>query len=87
MASFQVVCSVYDRGTNSYANPFVVAHKQLALRSFKAECNRPPHESAIAATPDDFELHQLALFDPDNGTFTEDKQVLATAASLIQAPE
>lgn len=76
------VCSVYDRQLEAYMTPFFAQSKGMAIRSFSDEVNRAAEDNVLYKHPGDFELHCLAVFESDGGTFDEEgKGMLITAAS------
>lgn len=66
----QIVVAIFDSAVQGYGRPFFVPTAGAALRSFRDEVNRANEENQLYRHPEDFELHQLADFDDENGVFT-----------------
>lgn len=79
MKSF--VFGIYDVKLQEYMQPFVAPTKPVAMRMFEDECRNP--ESMFHKHPDDYNLHVLADFDSESGSF-ENVQVenLCSAADF-----
>lgn len=65
-----VVCAVFDRAVQAFARPIFVPHQNVAVRSFTDEVNRKAEDNGINNHPEDFELHALAVFEEETGSFT-----------------
>lgn len=61
------VCSVRDRATDTYGNPFFVVALGQAVRGFSDEVNNP--ESALNKHPDDYDLYVLGDYESESGLF------------------
>lgn len=64
--------AVFDAKLNEFASPVCVPAVGMALRSFTDEANRKDAGNVIAAHPEDFSLHLLAVYDPEKGVFSTD---------------
>jgi hypothetical protein len=60
---------VFDRAVQAFARPIFVPHQQVAVRSFTDEVNRKAEDNGMANHPEDFELHALAVYDEESGSF------------------
>lgn len=71
--------SVHDSALKGYLQPFFLAGKGVAFRSFQDEVNKP--DSRFGAHPDDYTLVYLGSFDDETGAFdipsTPEKIVVA----------
>lgn len=63
-----VVC-VRDRAAVVYGQPFVVAARGQAIRSFSDEINSGKTDSALASHPEDFDLFELGTYNDEGGLF------------------
>ena len=82
--SKQVVVAMFDSAIQSYGQPIFVPAVGAAVRSFADEVNRKADGNMLNAHPDDFELHQLAEFDTEEGSFVQiDRKVLARGKDVI----
>lgn len=62
------VAAVFDLAVHSYMKPMFVSHTGAAVRAFGDEVNKKD-DNPLAKHPEDYELHHLALWDEENGTF------------------
>lgn len=72
------VVAVFDSAAMAFMNPFYVAARGQAVRSFKDEVNRSADGNVMNRHASDFSLMLLGEFDPNNGRFhlLEDPEVL-----------
>lgn len=68
----QVVVCVYDVQLGAFLRPFCAPSTGVAIRSFVDALQDP--QSEMAKHPNDYELHQLAVFDDHEGEFTPVKK-------------
>lgn len=79
------VVAVRDAATEAFARPFYVHRPAEAIRSFSDEVKRKPEpgqQNQLNAHPQDYELHQLAVFDDATGVFTAAPERLARAVDF-----
>jgi len=67
--------AVRDDATESYMNPFVVAHLGMAIRSFMDELKA--EDSVIGKHPKDYDLYRLGTFDQETGELTSEQERIA----------
>ena len=66
------VMAVFDSAVGAFMSPFVVPAVGAAMRGFADEVNKSgPDAGPVSQHPEDFELHELALFDEENGRFLQ----------------
>nr|QJB19369.1 MAG: nonstructural protein [Microvirus sp.]QJB19622.1 MAG: nonstructural protein [Microvirus sp.] len=65
------VCSVFDRAASVYSAPFLVPHRNVAIRDFTDEVNRADQANPLNRHPDDYDLYLLCLFDDVQGNFDD----------------
>lgn len=66
--SVKYICAVKDRAADVFGQPFFVAARQVAVRSFQDAVNNRHEPSDISKHPDDFDLYVLGLFDDASGS-------------------
>lgn len=76
----QVIVAVRDTAIDAYNSPFVTAAAGAAVRAFRNEVNN--RDSDLHRNATDYELWQLATFDPETGDIHMDRQRLARAIDL-----
>lgn len=74
-----IVCAVRDSAMDSFAQPMFFPTIGVALRTFTDEVNREDPNNNLHKHADDYELHQLAVFEDETGTFDEEKRMLLRA--------
>jgi len=67
--SHLAVCAVWDAAVQAYMRPMFVSHTGGAVRAFADEVNKKD-ANPLAAHPEDYELHHLAVWDEFSGVFT-----------------
>jgi len=77
------VMAIRDRASRVYTQPFFVAHVPSAVRQFSMEVNNKVAGNQFAAHPSDFELHQLGMFDDEDGRFHQDEPVKVVGGSEL----
>ena len=65
----QFVVSVKDRAADVFNRPFLVPHRNVAVRDFTDEVNRAAADNPLNKHPDDFDLYILGTFDDNSGAF------------------
>ena len=55
----QYIVSVQDRASQTFARPFVVPHRNIAIRDFTDEVNRVDPQNPLNKHPDDYDLYFL----------------------------
>lgn len=70
----KIVCALYDRKAEMYLDPFCVPTLAVAMRDVGADLNRSG-ENRLRDFREDFELWQLAVFDPESGFLEHMKPV------------
>lgn len=80
------IFSMYDRKAAFYIQPFSETSTIAALRGFDVAVNEG--KSTFSRFPDDFELHELAFFDPQTGELTPHgkPQNLGSARTVLKTP-
>lgn len=73
------VVAMFDKKARAFAQPFFVAHTDVAVRTFKQAANTPDHQVCLHA--EDFSLFYLGTFDDTNGAFN----LTATPSPLVEA--
>jgi len=63
----QYIVSVQDRASQTFARPFVVPHRNIAIRDFTDEVNRADPQNPLNKHPDDYDLSFLGEFDDSTG--------------------
>lgn len=76
------VVAVRDSAMQAFANPFFVPATAAAVRSFSDEVNRAAPDNPLYAHPEDFELHCLATFEEDDGSFIMGSHLLVRAKDV-----
>jgi hypothetical protein len=66
------VCSVKDRAAEVFGRPFIVPHRNVAIRDFTDEVNRSANDNQLNKHSDDFDLYLLGEFNDNNGEFVFD---------------
>lgn len=69
--------SVYDKRTETYGDPFAVAHAEIAVRGFE-EASRT-QGSFLQKNPLDYQLCKIGTFDQETGAVT------ATSTPIVMA--
>lgn len=79
-----IVVAIYDQQLDSFGRPFYTPTPGAAVRTFQDEVNRPADDNPLHKHPEDFALHQLAVFDDTTGKFTNSEHTtqLATAKMM-----
>lgn len=63
-------CAVFDNAIQAFAQPFFVAARGAALRSFQDEVNRSDGQpNPLNQHPEDFDLYVLSEYDDHTGLF------------------
>lgn len=70
-----IVCSVFDAAVHLYGRPICFRARGEAVRSFTDEVNRKGADNQLNAHPEDFELHLLAQFEEESGSFVQQPSV------------
>ncbi len=65
-----LVCTIRDRAAEAYGRPYFLPSSGVAIRSFQDEINRQATDNQLYQHPDDFDLHELGVFDDFDGKFT-----------------
>lgn len=68
----QFLVSVQDRASSTFARPFVVPHRNIAVRDFTDEVNRVDPQNPLNKHPDDYDLYFLGEFDDSTGAISSD---------------
>lgn len=71
------IVALYDRVAEAFGQPQFGASTGAFVRSFNDEINRNAQDNALFQHPVDFELWLLGEYDDQDGTFMEDRRVLA----------
>lgn len=66
------VISVKDRAADVFNRPFIVPHRNVAIRDFTDEVNRSAADNQLNKHPDDFDLYLLGQFDDNTGKFSNE---------------
>lgn len=84
---FHFVVSVKDRAADVFNRPFIVPHRNVAVRDFTDEINRADAQNPLNKHPDDFDLYLLGTFDDSVGTFTsaEGPTILVRGKDVVQS--
>ena len=83
---FHFVVSVKDRAADVFNRPFIVPHRNVAIRDFTDEVNRSAGDNQLNKHPDDFDLYLLGEFNDSTGEFSiSTPQVLVRAKDVIQS--
>lgn len=80
------VCSIRDRGTDSYGYPIFVRAVQQGIRSFGDQVNSKDG-SSVSSHPEDYDLYLLGEFDDATGKFdcpAGQPQMIAVGKELVQ---
>lgn len=64
------VLAVFDSAVQAFGQPIFVPAIGAGIRSFSDEVNRAAPDNQFANHPDDFQLHYIADFDDESGSFT-----------------
>ncbi|WNK12505.1 MAG: nonstructural protein [Microvirus sp.] len=67
------VCSIFDRASREYSQPFYTPNQATAQREFLRLQKDP--QSAVHAFPEDYKLFVVAEFDTESGTMFELTQI------------
>ena len=78
----QCVCAVMDRAVLAYQQPFFAPTTGAAVRAFRDEVLRDGSE--LGKHPEDYELHQVAVWDQESGEFTS---IVGAPVTLIRGKE
>lgn len=85
-----VVCSVFDKATAAYGQPFCVKAVGEASRMLSNEVNSGKQDSNIVLHPDHFQLYALGTFDDSSGLFApanaSGPDFVLECASLVVKP-
>jgi len=83
------VVSVHDSALDAFGRPFFVQTTAQAVRSFTDEVNRDSSENPLFVHPEDFELHVVARWEEQSGTFQnwEDGTSLLVRAKDVSRKE
>ena len=65
----QFVVCVKGRAAEVFNRPFLVPHRNVAVRDFTDEINRSDPANPLNKHPDDFDLYLVAQFDDNTGAF------------------
>lgn len=80
-----VMC-VFDRVAQLFHDPFCVVTRGIAIRDLSTEVNKHDN-NPLAAHPFDYELWELAEFDPDEGELVPKREHVCSLSSLVVAKE
>lgn len=61
-----ILCSIYDKASNTYVQPFCVRHMAEAKRMFSMSVN-DKRDGSMSVHPEDFTLVRLGVFDDNSG--------------------
>lgn len=75
--------SVYDRKAGTYGQPFALATRGVAMRTFESWVTDP--NSFFAKFPDDFELFEVGEFDTISGELRSIKPDFVIRASDVRS--
>lgn len=80
------IFSMYDTKAKFYVQPFSETSTVAALRGFEVAVN--DGKSTFSRFPDDFELHELADFDPQTGEISvyPKPKDLGSARTVLKPP-
>lgn len=76
-----IIVAVRDIKANVYAQPMFVNNIGGAIRGFGDECMREDHQNLLWKHPEDFELHDLGLYNDADGTFETHKPLQIAVGS------
>jgi hypothetical protein len=65
-----IICTVYDRASETYGRPMFVPAIGSAIRSFTDEVNRNHADNQLFNHPDDFDLYELGEYDDQTSRIT-----------------
>lgn len=74
------ICSVYDKKTGLFENPFACRHVAEAVRGWDVVRKDP--NTKFCQSPEDFILYQIGTFDAALGTFESVQPHVALAAGV-----
>ena len=81
------VISVKDRAADVFNRPFIVPHRNVAIRDFTDEVNRKADDNQLSKHPDDFDLYLLGQFDDNTGQFVQSEgPVVLVRAKDVMIP-
>lgn len=63
------VVSVRDSAAEVFNRPWIVPHRNVAVRDFTDEINRQAPDNPVNKHPDDYDLFYLGTFDDSTGLF------------------
>jgi hypothetical protein len=83
---WQFIVSVKDGAADVFSRPFFVPHRNVAVRDFTDEVNRPGSDNPLNKHPDDFDLYLLGQFDDSTGAFIREGSptVLVRGKDVVQ---
>lgn len=61
------IYAIRDKKADTFDQPFPAVNNSVAIRMFADLANR--QDNLIGQHPEDFDLYQLAFFDPEDGQF------------------
>lgn len=81
----KLIYAVKDLAVQAFGQPFFLNSKGEATRSFGDEVNSKDPNSAIAKHPEDYELYEIATWDPQTGKIEpkEAPELVIRAKDLI----
>lgn len=79
----RIVCAARDSATVTFSQPFFVAARGAAVRSFTDAVNNSRDPSDLSNHPEDFELWQLGTFDDVSGVFENKPEVLVRGKDVV----
>lgn len=79
-----LMCSVYDKASQVFAQPFYTPTRAAAIRSFTDAVGNK--ESAFCAHPEDYVLFELGVFDDNSGELVTNSspEKLLTALECVR---
>lgn len=80
-----IICSVRDSAIESFANPFCIATRASAVRSFGDAVNRGGADSTLVAHPEHFALYEVGSFDDQTGEIVGCSPVMIISALDLKA--
>lgn len=80
------IYSVMDNKLSAFMTPFFSHNDETAKRSILVALSHP--ESAIAVSPEDYDLYKLGVFDDESGLIDPDPTpVFVARAANLKKPE
>lgn len=76
------IFAIKDASGNEFQTPFVQPTPQQAVRVMRTEVNRADTQNLIYLYPDEFELHQVGIFDTTTGELTPNAERLCVGTQL-----